>query len=211
MRRRAEQRGWTGARAKNRRAAKAALFCARDEGKPRVAQPLKHDKEKCEDRRAGEITTERMPANQEAAKRILFGGEVVGVIDPAARPIRSMTASAQISYPSLRLNRQSSLIPLRLLSKTDPLCWALFWDRLRAGFNEISLYPKRTSLPGFTLPYTKRCGTFCVFLSCLKEKHLDLTEAKRSFAESSFAYFSLEKSRGKGRIYEAYHCAKTKS
>jgi hypothetical protein len=32
-----------------------------------------------------------MPANQEAAKRILFGGEVVGVIDPAARPIRSMT------------------------------------------------------------------------------------------------------------------------
>jgi len=102
-----------------------------------------------------------MPANQEAAKRVLFGGEVVGVIDPAARPIRSMTASAQISYSSLRPNRQSSLISLRLLSKTDPLRWARFWDRLRAGFP----YFRGTSLPGFTLPYTKRCGTFCAFLS----------------------------------------------
>ena len=76
----------------------ADLFQARDGGKPRVAQPPQQDRPKCEDRHAGEITTERMPANQEAAKRILFGGEVVGVIDPAARPIRSMTArNAQAS------------------------------------------------------------------------------------------------------------------
>ena len=43
----------------------AALFQARDGGKPRVAQPPQRDKQKREDRRAGEITTERMPANQE--------------------------------------------------------------------------------------------------------------------------------------------------
>ena len=45
---------------------------------------------KREDRRAGEITTERMPANQESVKRILFGGVDGGVIDPAVRPIRSV-------------------------------------------------------------------------------------------------------------------------
>ena len=177
MRRRAEQRGWTAARAKNRRAAKAGLFCARDGGKPRVAQPPQQDRPKCEDRRAGEITTERMPANQEAAKRILFGGEVVGVIDPAARPIRSMT-DRNAQAPSI-FEGQAHLV---------------------------------------SLLYTPICGTFCAFLSD-RSYHFGFTaEAKRSFAESSFAYFSLEKSRSfrsrkreSGGVYEAHHCLKTKS
>ena len=114
--------------------------------------------EKCEDRRAGEITTERMAANQEAAKRILFGGEVVGVIDPVARPIRSMTASAQISYSSLRPNRQSSLISLRFLSKTDPLRWARFWDR--GGFPLFSR-DKPTRFHALVHPYAGLFVLFC--------------------------------------------------
>ena len=51
-----------GAKPKGR---KAALFQAQDGGKPCVAQPPQRDKQKREDRRAGEITTKRMPANQE--------------------------------------------------------------------------------------------------------------------------------------------------
>ena len=45
---------------------KVALFQARGAEKPCVAQPPQRDKQKREDRRAGEITTERMPANQES-------------------------------------------------------------------------------------------------------------------------------------------------
>ena len=44
---------------------KVALFQARGAGKPCVAQPPQRDNKKREDRRAGEITTERMPTNQE--------------------------------------------------------------------------------------------------------------------------------------------------
>ena len=160
MRRRAEQRGWTGARAKNRRAAKAALFCARDGGKPRVAQPPQQDRPKCEDRRAGEITTERMPANQEAAKRILFGGEVVGVIDPAARPIRSMTASAQISYPSLRFARIGKARSFHCASfpkqtRFAGLCFGIACGRVSPIFEGQAHL--------VSLLHTPICGTFCVF------------------------------------------------
>ena len=129
-----------------------------------------------------------MAANQEAAKRILFGGEVVGVIDPAARPIRSMTASAQISYSSLRPNRQSSLISLRFLSKTDPLRWARFWDRLRAGFP----YFRGTSLPGFMLSYTHMRDFLCFFV-LLKLPFWIYSRSETKFRRKFFAKLSFKK------------------
>ena len=53
----------------------AALFQARVGGKPRVAQPPQRDNERREDRRAGEITTERMPANQEGTWAFCLAAE----------------------------------------------------------------------------------------------------------------------------------------
>lgn len=57
-----------------------------------------------EDRCTGEITTERMPANQESVKRILFGGVVGGVIDPAVRPIRSVTTGNANSVSTQKID-----------------------------------------------------------------------------------------------------------
>ena len=42
-------------------------------------------------------------------------------------------SSVQTAYPSSRPGGQVSLIPLYLLSKLNPLCWASVWYRLRAG------------------------------------------------------------------------------
>ena len=61
-----------GAKPKGR---KAALFQARGGGKPCVAQPPQRDKKKREDRRAGEITTERIPTNKEGRPAFCLAAE----------------------------------------------------------------------------------------------------------------------------------------
>ena len=100
-----------------------------------------------EDRRTGEITTERMPANQESVKRILFGGVDGGVIDPAVRPIRSVipkrgdhapspqrdnTKRATCPNPKFQLQTRENQgdIPLSIENKTEGEAMATTYNNL---------------------------------------------------------------------------------
>ena len=66
-RRRAEQRGWTGARNTNQGGLKARVFVFRVVGKPRVAQPPQRDKKKRGGREQGSL--ERSEGERRAAGR----------------------------------------------------------------------------------------------------------------------------------------------
>ena len=73
-------------------------------------------KRSAEDRRAGELGAQRGRAQgREAARRPARGGGKPGVANR-----RTVTASPQAPDPSLRRRRQSSLLPLRLLSPPNP-------------------------------------------------------------------------------------------
>ena len=75
-------------------------FCPRrSESNPAMGPKRSVTDRSAEDRRTGEITTERMPANQEAL-RLLFGGGDGGVIDPAVRPIRSVIPRSAQDTPA---------------------------------------------------------------------------------------------------------------
>ena len=65
------------------------------------------------------------------ADTFVFHGEFLLMLEDylkyrSSRPF----SSSQASYPSLRHKRQSSLILLLVLSKSNPLRWALIWLRL---------------------------------------------------------------------------------
>ena len=76
--------------------------------------------------------------------------------------LNSLTSSGQTSYPSLPRLRESSSIPLPLLSSPNPLRWALVrFEAVSLWFSEFELCRLQSYLKLFVLPLKSSTNNLC--------------------------------------------------